>query len=116
VGQIVDPHTTELADRAIAEVRAAISAGAPLLKCQLLACRFYDALKREFRETPFWDGARRGRLAAALDQCRGAARVSISPAVMLMQLQAAANMIAAEAEPPRRTARPVLSVIQGGLA
>lgn len=117
---IVAPQVAQLGRDAVDKVGAAVSAGAPLLQCQLLASRFYDALKHELDETPWWDGPRRGRLAAVLDQCRRAARATIRPEAMLIELEIALALLAAEPPsavpqaPPAR--RPMLRVIDGGLA
>ena len=114
---IVAPQVAQLGRDAIDKVGAAIMAGAPLVQCQLLASQFYDALRGELDATPWWDGARRGQLAAVLDQCRRAASASLRPEAMLVELEVALELLGsgrAGAAPERR--RPVLRVIEGGRA
>ncbi len=114
---IVAPQVAQLGRDALDKIGAAVSAGAPLLQCQLLASRFYDALKRELDETPWWEGAKRGRIAAALDQCRRAANASILPEAMLLELELALDLLGADRVAPAPPARrPVLRVINGGRA
>ncbi len=118
---IVAPNVAQLGREAIAQVGAAVTAGAPLLQCQLLASQFYDALKHELDETPWWDGAKRGRLAAVLDQCRRAAAATLSPEAMLIELKIALELLRPEPPRPPEPAPPVrclplFRVIDGGKA
>ena len=44
---------TEMGQEAIAAVSRGIADGAPLVKCQLLASAFYEALRHELRQAEF---------------------------------------------------------------
>ena len=46
---MVPAHLIELGQQALAEVTANVARGEPLVRCQLLASEFYEALKRELR-------------------------------------------------------------------
>ena len=104
---------TELAQEAIA-VSKGVADGAPLVKCQLLASTFYEALRHELRKA---EANQRGALAAVTDQCHRSAAANISPVRALNELKRAVALLRAVApapgEPPPRS-RPVLRVIQGG--
>jgi hypothetical protein len=106
-------NTMRLGAEAIAQIATAVIAGAPLLKCQLLACQFFDALRQELSETAEGDESR-GQLAAAIDQCQRAARLTISPAVMLAELDMAVSLVAGCTRHPKLVSPPALRVIQGG--
>jgi hypothetical protein len=106
----VKADVAELARQVIADVDAAASAGAPIVHCQLLASRFYDELRRKFRETP------ERELRAAIARCERATGVLISPAKLLAELNVAAVLLERHEPRPVVTGRPQLHVIQGGLA
>ena len=61
---------TELGQEAIAAVSRGIADGAPLVKCQLLASAFYEALRHELRQA---DATKRGSLLAVTDHCHRSA-------------------------------------------
>jgi hypothetical protein len=102
----------ELGQQALAAVSSDLAKGAPLVKCQLLACGFYEALRYELRRA---DEGRRSRLAAVTDQCDRASVANISPETMVGELRRALALLQLPSEPPPR-ARAVLRVIQGGLS
>jgi hypothetical protein len=54
---------TEMGQEAIAAVSRGIADGAPLVKCQLLASAFYEALRHELRQA---DATKRSGLLAGL--------------------------------------------------
>jgi hypothetical protein len=56
---------TELGHEAIAAVSRGVTDGAPLVKCQLLASAFYEALRHELREA---DATKRSTLLAVTHQ------------------------------------------------
>src|SRR3984893_12388326 len=65
---------TELGQEAIAAVSKGVAEGAPLVKCQLLASAFYEALRHELRKA---NATKRSTLLAVTDQChRSALRTS----------------------------------------
>ena len=57
---------TELGQEAIAAVSRGVADGAPLVKCQLLASAFYEALRRELRSA---HATNRSTLLAVTQQC-----------------------------------------------
>jgi hypothetical protein len=67
---------TELGQEAIAAVSKGVADGAPLVKCQLLASTFYEALRHELRKA---ESNKRSTLLAVTDQCHRSAAVNISP-------------------------------------
>ena len=71
----------ELGNQALASVSSNVAGGAPLLKCQLLASEFYEALRHELQKTTVPDTAERRTLIAAADQCHRIAMASISPEI-----------------------------------
>jgi hypothetical protein len=46
---VVPAHLIELGQQTLAEVTANVARGEPLVRCQLVASEFYEALKRELR-------------------------------------------------------------------
>jgi hypothetical protein len=88
-------------------VAANVASGAPLVRCQLLASEFYEALKRELRATSELGVNERAIVVAAANQCRHAATASISPIALL---QSGGTI------PPPTGFRPMLRVIEGGLS
>jgi hypothetical protein len=109
---------TELGQEAIAAVSKGVADGAPLVKCQLLASSFYEALPHELRKA---EANKRGTLLAVADQCHRSAAANISPVRALVELKRAVDLLQSVAsasplsEPPPRSP-PVLRVIQGGRA
>jgi hypothetical protein len=106
---------TQLGQEAIAAVSKGVADGAPLVKCQLLASIFYEALRDELRKA---EANKRGALLAATDQCHRSAAANITPVRALVELKRAVDLLQAvtpapTAEPPPRS-RPILRVIQGG--
>jgi hypothetical protein len=69
----------EIGQRALAAVAAGIAGGAPLVKCQLLASEFYEALKRELRQTFSANKPKHAMLIAAAKQCERVAIANIGP-------------------------------------
>jgi len=98
-----------------------VAKGAPLVRCQLLASEFYEALKRELRATSELGVVERAMVAAATCLCRHAATASITPDMMLAELRRAIDLLRANISPcdqppaPPRP-RPILCVIEGGLS
>ena len=109
---------TELGQEAIAAVSRGVTDGAPLVKCQLLASAFYEALRHELRKA---DATKRGTLLAVTHQCHRSAAANISPVQALHELKRAIDLLqpvtpASETVQPLPRSRPVLRVIQGGLS
>jgi hypothetical protein len=118
---VVPAHLIELGQQALANVTSDVAGGAPLVRCQLLASEFYEALKRELRATSELGDIERAMVAAATALCCHAATANITPELMLAQLRRAMDLLRANLSPceppklqPRR--RPILCVIDGGLS
>jgi hypothetical protein len=77
---------TELGQKAIAAVSRGVADGAPLVKCQLLASAFYEALRHELRKA---DAAKRITLLAVTHQCHqsAAANIALEKHVQISRLQ-----------------------------
>ena len=107
----------ELGQEAVTAVASSVAKGAPLVKCQLLASAFYEALRHELRHA---DETKRSALLAVTDQCHRTTAANISPVTMLGELRRALALLrgdvpSEEPAPPPRV-RPVLRVIEGGLS
>ena len=118
---MVPAHLIQLGQQALANVTSDVANGAPLVRCQLLASEFYEALKRELRATSELGVVERAMVAAATCLCRHAATASITPDMMLAELRRAIDLLRANISPcdqppaPPRP-RPILCVIEGGLS
>ena len=75
---MVPSQLIELGQQALADVRIGVANGEPLVRCQLLASEFYEALKRALR-APELSPVERWAVMAAANQCLHAADASISP-------------------------------------
>jgi hypothetical protein len=114
---VIPSHLIDLGQQAVAAVTINVASGAPLVRCQLLASEFYEALKRELRATSELGVVERAMVIAAANQCRHAATASISPGAMLDKLRSAIAVLQVSGPiPPPTGVRPMLRVIQGGLS
>ncbi|MEA2933479.1 MAG: hypothetical protein QOD74_125 [Variibacter sp.] len=106
----------ELGMNAVGVIAANATAGGSPVYAQLIASEFFEALQAELHATPPESYARRGALAAAVDQCRRAATAGASVGVALAELRAALAIIDAPTTmfPPPNQVRPRLRVIEGG--
>jgi hypothetical protein len=109
----------ELGQQALAAVSSSVARGAPLVKCQLLASQFYEALRHELESQG--DSAKRSVLIAAANQCHRTATASITPDAMLGELRRAIDLLHVETPPceqlhAQARLRPMLRVIEGGLS
>jgi hypothetical protein len=114
---MVSRELVELGQEIVGKVAREHALGGRAVHLQLLASRFYEAVKDELALTPPHEGRQLGVLAAAADQCRRAASCVNAPAMILVELRAAVAMLSGE--PPRgltppSPARPQLRIIQGG--
>jgi hypothetical protein len=110
-------RVTEIGEQAAAAVAASLARGGPVVKGQLIASRFYEAMQRELRQVPMHD-PKRAALIAASDQCQRIAAARINPSALLDELRKAIAVLRADTDasaPPTR-ARPVLWLIEGGLS
>jgi hypothetical protein len=116
----VSPTLSKLGQDMVARMAQEVVAGANIVRLQLLASHFYEAVKAELDRTPRHDPTKVGALAAAADQCRRSAEARLSPHLMLVELRAAVAMLTdGPAHRPNAAAfpsRPQLRVIQGGRA
>jgi hypothetical protein len=71
-------------------VSRGVADGAPLVKCQLLASAFYEALRHELRKA---DASKRITLLAVTDQCHRSAAANISPVQALAELKRAIDLL-----------------------
>jgi len=112
---MVPSRLVELGRRAFVAVTAGAARGEPLVKCQLLASEFYEALKRELQQTPLTD-AKRATLMAAADRCDRVAIAGIGPGAMVAELgNILATLESDQPTPPSgRALEPFLRVIEGG--
>ena len=110
-------RVTEIGEQAVAAVAASLARGGPLVRGQLIASRFYEAIQRELRQLPIHD-PNRAALIAASDRCQRIAAARINPSALLDELRKAIAALRtdtdASAQPTR--ARPVLRLIEGGLS
>lgn len=113
---MVPSRLIELGQQALTDVRINVAAGEPLVRCQLIASEFYEALKRALR-SPELSAVERWAVMSAANQCLHAANANITPGAVVLELRAAIAMLqSTEIKPPRPHARPVLRVIEGGLS
>ena len=108
----------ELGEQAIVAVAASLVDGGVVLKAQLIASRFYEALRHELEESSM-DDAKRAALTAASDRCGHIAAASINPTALLDEFRKAIAVLEDDTHPlvsPPTKARPVLRVIEGGLS
>jgi hypothetical protein len=105
------PRLQNYGQLALGAVARCVEKDEPLLRCQLLASEFYEALKRELRQCPRTEEADRSVLLAAAAICSRAAIASTSPAELQRELRKAVDLLCG-----RAPMKPMLRVIQGGLS
>ena len=109
---------TELGEQAVAAIAAGLARGGPVVRGQLIASRFYEAMQRELKQLPMHD-PKRAALMAASDRCERIAAATINPSALLDELRKAIAVLEADTHPsvsPPAKARPVLRLIEGGLS
>jgi hypothetical protein len=89
---VVPSQLIELGQQALTDLRIGVANGEPLVRCQLLASEFYEALKRALR-APELSPVERWAVMAAANQCLHAADASISPGTVVLELRAAVAML-----------------------
>jgi hypothetical protein len=107
----------ELGEQAIVAVAASLARGGPVVRGQLIASRFYEAVRHELKQSPI-DDTKRAALIAASARCERIAAARINPSALLDELRKAIAVLQADTDasaPPTR-ARPVLRLIEGGLS
>jgi hypothetical protein len=111
-------RVTEIGEQAVAAIAASLARGGPVVKGQLIASRFYEAIQRELKQLPIHD-LKRAALIAASHRCERIAAASINPTALLEELRMAIAVLQAHENPsvlPPLRRRPVLRVIEGGLS
>jgi hypothetical protein len=86
---------TEIGEQAVAAIAASLARGGPVVKGQLIASRFYEAMQRELRQLPMQD-PKRAALIAASDRCERIAAANINPSTLLDELRNAIAVLEAE--------------------
>jgi hypothetical protein len=115
----VHPALVSLGEDVLADVAHELFRGRRVVHLQLIASRFYEAVKEERARTSPADGQAVAILSAVLDQCARVAAHPSSPHLVMAELRAAVAMLTG---PPCGLpngvggGRPVLHVIQGGRA
>jgi hypothetical protein len=107
---LVSTRLLAMGQQAVAEVAVSVEKGDPVVRCQLLASEFYEALRRELRQPCQTDATRR-TLVSAAQRCDRVAIASISPPRMLEELRGVVGVLQSHNPPP-----PILRVIRGGLS
>jgi hypothetical protein len=108
----------ELGEQAVAAVAASLACNGPVVRGQLIASRFYEALRHELKQSPVPDTTRVALIAAS-DRCERIAAATINPTALLDELRKAIAVLEADTHPsvsPPPKARPVLRLIVGGLS
>src|SRR5262245_62268557 len=108
----------ELGEQAVVALAASLACGGPVVRGQLIASRFYEALRIALKHAPIHD-AKRAALIAASDRCERIAAATINPSAMLDELRKAIAVLEADTHPsasPSTKARQVLRLIDGGLS
>ena len=82
----------ELGEQAIVAVAASIVDGGAVLKAQLIASRFYEAVRDELEQSST-DDAKRAALIAASDRCERIAAANINPNALLGESSAGSYRI-----------------------
>jgi len=76
----------QLGEQAIVAVAASLACGGPVVRGQLIASHFYEALRHELKQSPV-DDTKRAALIAASDRCEHIAAASINPTALLDELR-----------------------------
>jgi hypothetical protein len=109
---------TELGEQAVAAIASSLARGGPVVRGQLIASRFYEAVQRELKQSPIHD-PKGAALIAASDRCERIAVANIDPSVLVDELRQAIAVLKTDedlSEPRPITQRPVLRLIEGGLS
>ena len=98
---------TEIGEQAVAAVAASLARGGAVIKGQLIASRFYEAMQRELKQLPM-DAPKRAALIAASNRCERIAAARINSAVLLDELRKALAVLTDKhpSEPPPTAADP----------
>jgi hypothetical protein len=86
---VVPARLIDLGSQALVAVSTSAARGGPIVRCQLLASRFYEALMQELHATPSTEAAKRAILLAAADQCCRGSTPHTSPDALLRELKTA---------------------------
>jgi hypothetical protein len=106
---------TELGEQGVAAIASSLARGGPVVRGQLIASRFYEAVQRELKQSPIHD-PKGAALIAASDRCERIAVANINPSVLVDELRQAIAVLKTDenpSEPQPITQRPVLRLIEG---
>jgi hypothetical protein len=109
------PRITEIGEQAVAAVAASLARGGPVIKGQLIASRFYEAMQHELKRLHTHD-PKRAALIAASERCERIAAAKINPNALLDELRMALAVLDEHPSEPPPRGRPVLRLIEGGLS
>lgn len=84
----LSPDLLRTARGVVEAVTRTVESGGSAVHAALLASQLYEALKLELRASQSHETAKIGLLAAAIDQCRRAARSNTRPAIIAAELGA----------------------------
>ena len=106
-----------LGEQAIIAVAASLARGGPIVRGQLIASRFYEAMQHELKQLHTHD-PKRATLIAASERCERIAAARINPSDLLDELRKAVAVLSDDqlSEPAPIRGRPVLRLIEGGLS
>src|SRR6516164_2873718 len=91
------PRLQNYGELALNAVARSVAENEPLLRCQLLASKFYEALRHELRQCPRTEEADRSVLLAAAAICSRAAITSTNPAELQRELRKAVDLLCGRA-------------------
>ena len=89
---MVPSHLIKLGQQVLADARISVANDEPLIRSQVLASEFYEALKGELR-APHLNPVELSAVIAAANQCCHAATASITPSMIVGMLRAALAML-----------------------
>jgi hypothetical protein len=118
VQQLFSPALVRVGQDVITEVGQELLRGGSLVRMQLVASRFYEAVKAELAATSPDDAHRLAALSAVVSQCSRLAQQGVSPHLIFVELRAAVAMLTRSMpdQPEAVVRSPTLRVIQGGRA
>jgi hypothetical protein len=121
----LSPDLLRTARGVVEAVTRTVESGGSAVHAALLASQLYEALKLELRASQSHESAKIGLLAAAIDQCRRAARSNTSTAILAAELGAtlallesgsALRLVVNGGAIRSSRPRPQLRLIKGGLS
>jgi hypothetical protein len=93
MAQCIPTELVALARSAVEKTSAEVGAGGSMTYAQLIVSELYEALRLELTETPPDHPAKRGLLAAAIDQCRRSASAGTGASLRVAELAAVLDVL-----------------------